>query len=231
MKDKEEVSALLQTLVGTENDQDTEDDDDGDDDIATLQGALKNLADTENDEDTEDDEDDRVEDIATLQGVFDMLAQVDKHKAKEMDSESASAQLLGFLGHTLWNVGKRFLRNRYCTEKETMIQELVSEQEISEDKSKEKEGKALAELQSLFNALRKAEVKLMQDDVSDDDNATVERRRRRGRRRRGRRRRGRGRRRERGRRGRYGRRRWSTRSRTGSGINRAVGGVTRNFLC
>ena len=139
-QNKDKVSALLQVLASSEDDQDTDD------------GT-----------------------VADLQGVFNMMAQVEMEKAREQQDENvAMVQFLGMLGGGLWNVGKGLLKKKYCTEEEeeevrALLQELIEEQGVQDDKDDgDGEEKVRAELQTLFNALRKVEAKVMQDDTSGD---------------------------------------------------------------
>ena len=147
----EEESALKQTVVSSENDQDTEDDDDGD------------------------------EDIATLQGIFNVLTQVEVENAKAMEEKKAVTQLWGLVGKVLWNVGKYYLKRTYCQkdrEVEAMIEELIVEQaEIPDENNEDTEDgetKALAELQTLFSAMKKAEAKVMQNNGTGENYAKAE---------------------------------------------------------
>ena len=146
-KMSDEVSSLLQVLDSSATDQDTQDDDGSD------------------------------EDIATLQGVFNVLALMENERAKAMDDEGARAQLWRGLGRSLWKTGRRYLRRRYCSEElevKAMLQELVGEEGVPEDDEEEGDGELLANLQTLFSALKKAEAKVMQDDTTGDDKAKVE---------------------------------------------------------
>ena len=142
-QNKDEVSALFQALVSTEDDQDTDD----------------------------DDEDDGT--VADLQGVFNVMAQVEAEKARQQRNKNvAMVQLWGGLGSALWSAGKAYLKRRHCTEEEevrAMLQELIGEQGVQDDEDAgDGDDKARAELQTLFNALKKVEAKVMQDDSSDD---------------------------------------------------------------
>ena len=142
-QNKDDVSALFQALVSTEDDQDTED----------------------------DDEDDGT--VADLQGVFNVMAQVEAEKARQQRNKNvAMVQVWKFLGNALWNAGKSYLKKRHCTEEEevrAMLQELIGEQGMQDDEDAgDGDDKARAELQTLFNALKKLEAKVMQDDSSAD---------------------------------------------------------------
>ena len=110
--ESEEESALKQTVVSSENDQDTEDDVNGD------------------------------EDIATLQGIFNVLTQVEVENAKAMQEKKAVTQFWESLGNDLWNVGKHHLKKRYCQKDlkvEAMIEELIVEQEIPDENNEDTE--------------------------------------------------------------------------------------------
>ena len=136
-----------------------------------VSALLQVLASTENDQDTDDDEDDGT--VANLQGLFNVMAQVEVEKAKQQqDKNVAMVQFWGGLGSVLWNAGKGYLKKRYCTEEEevrAMLQELIGEQEVQDDEDDgDGDDKVRTELQTLFNALKKAEAKVMQDDTSDD---------------------------------------------------------------
>ena len=114
-----------------------------------------------NNDDTDDD------DIADLQAVFNVLAQVEVEKAAA-NGNSVMAQFMGTLGGTLWNTAKGYLKNKYCTEEQevrAMLQELIGDQDEGDDSEDVGEGddKERAELQMLFNALKMAEAKIMQD--------------------------------------------------------------------
>jgi hypothetical protein len=146
---KDEVSALLQAIS---KDQDTLDD--------------GNLG------------DDRA--VADLQGLFNLLAQVDSsvkaHQQQDNKNNMTMAQLWGRLGSALWRAGKIDLKRRYCTKEEkviAMLQEVIddidgaiaSEQGMLEDVGSDEnagdgDDKARTELQTLFNALKKADAKI-----------------------------------------------------------------------
>ena len=141
-QDKDEVSALLQTLVSAKDDQDSE-----------------------------DDEDDGT--VADLQGIFNVMAQIELEKATQQHNKNvAMAQFWGGIGRALWNAGKGYLKRKYCTEEEemrVMLQELVGEQGVQDEQDDGNDDiKARAELQTLFNALKKVDAKVMQDDSFDD---------------------------------------------------------------
>lgn len=144
-KEGQEMSALLQALVSTENSEESDDDDDDGSD----------------------------EDIVTLQGVFNIMAAIETEKAKTM--EDAMIQFWKAIGRTLWRAGKRYLRRRHCSEElevKALLQELTNEQGgPQDDDDSTGDDKALAELQSVFKVLKKAEAKAMQD---GDDNAKAE---------------------------------------------------------
>ena len=172
---RDEANTFLQTLVSAEND----------------------------DEDMGDDDSDGDKEMATLQAVFNVLAQVELEKAK-MKRDKATIQLLGLALKGLWNVGKHFLKKKYCTEEQkvqAMIQELASEQQMHDEDSDDTEegadGKARVEIQSLFNALKVVEAKAMQDSTGDYDHAVVQK--------------------------------WWKKVKRW--INKKVGGLTRKFLC
>ena len=142
-QNKDKVSALLQALVSTEDDQDTDD----------------------------DDEDDGT--VGDLQGVFNVMAQVEAEKARQQNNKNvAMVQFWGGLGNALWRAGKSYLKRKHCTEQEevrAMLQELIDEQGLQDDEGAgDGDDKARTELQTLFNALKKAEAKVMQDDSSED---------------------------------------------------------------
>ena len=107
------------------------------------------------------------EDIATLQGVFNVLAQVEEEKAKTMKGGKAMKQGLGMIGNSLWNGAKHLLKKRYCNQEnqnlqQAMVEELGGEQ-VFPYVPKDRDAKAMAELQMLFNALKLAKAKVMQD--------------------------------------------------------------------
>ena len=85
------------------------------------------------------------------------------------------AQFWKQFGKTLWKSGKKYLKKRYCTEEQEMLQELI-EQQAMQDKDNEvtveDDDKVLAELQSLFSALKKVEAKMMLD--GENENVTAE---------------------------------------------------------
>ena len=139
--------------------------------VATLLNSLAGIQDDQESDGDDDDNDD--DDLADIQGIFNVLAQVEMERAKEMDDKSATAQFWKMLGKTLWNAGKGYLKNKYCTEEQevrAMLQELIGEQEMPEDDEDDDEedsnGVVLAELQTLFNALKKVDAKMMQDGVT-----------------------------------------------------------------
>ena len=125
---------------------------------------------------TTDRESNEEENIATLQEIFNAMAQLETEKAKMLDEKTAKTQLVGtivkLLGKAatgLWKLGKSFLRKKYCSREEqkmrAMLQELLSEQGMTAEEDGENIGdgdsKAIAELQTVFNALKKADGKMM----------------------------------------------------------------------
>lgn len=160
---KGEVRALLQALASVGSDQELEDQDtdgnDGDDGT-----------------------------VADLQGLFNVLAQVEAEMAHQQqdDKNEAIAQFWGWLGSMLWSVGKNFLKRKYCREEEekliAMLQELTDDEAIAseQDLGMQEAGndvddgdidgddiEAHSELQSLFNALKKAEMKIQEMHMDD----------------------------------------------------------------
>ena len=142
------LSALLQGSLASEQS----------DEVKAL---LQTLTDIQNTDDGDDD--DVGEDIANLQGVFNVLAQVNTEKAKVKGEDDAIAQLWGTIGRGLFHIGKRYLKNKYCKrcteeqEKNALLQDLTSEQQGPDGEDNgDGEEKAMAELQSVFTALRKA---------------------------------------------------------------------------
>lgn len=135
-----------------------------------LGALLKVLEGSE--DDTDNDDDDGT--VADLQGVFNVMAQVEEEKARQQHGKNmAMAQIWEGLGSALWSAGKGYLKKRYCTEEEevrAMLQELIGEQgaQDDEDDDGDSDDKVRTELQTLFNALKKVEAKVMQDDSSDD---------------------------------------------------------------
>ena len=81
-------------------------------------------------------------------------------------------QVLGALGKRLWNAGKTYLRGKHCSEEEevrAMLKELAGEQGMEDDEDTiNGDDKAHTELQTIFNTLKEVEVKVMQDDSTDD---------------------------------------------------------------
>lgn len=108
------------------------------------------------------------DDIADLQALFNVLEQVETEKAKAMDDKSVKAQFWKQLRRTLWSAGKKYVRNRYCYEEQNMkamLQELTGQHEMQDESNEvtaEEDDRALAELQSMFSALKNIEAK-MQD--------------------------------------------------------------------
>ena len=94
------LSALLQGSLASEQS----------DEVKAL---LQTLTDIQNTDDGDDD--DVGEDIANLQGVFNVLAQVNTEKAKIKDEDDAMAQFWSTVGKFLFNTGKCYLKNKYCT--------------------------------------------------------------------------------------------------------------------
>lgn len=134
---------------------------------------LDTLVSAENDENAVSEEDSVDEDLAMLQGVLNVMEQADEERARMMDRDNiAAAQIWGLVGKGLWHVGKRYLKNRYCNSEEqemqAILQELIGEQSEEEDESNtgEDDSKVLAELQTLFSALNKAEAKAMQGEMN-----------------------------------------------------------------
>ena len=134
---------------------------------------LDTLVSAENDENAVSEEDSLDEDLAMLQGVLNVMEQADEERARMMDRDNiAAAQIWGLVGKGLWHVGKGYLKKRYCNSEEqemqAMLQELIGEQSEEEDESNtgEDDSKALAELQTLFSALNKAEAKAMQGEMN-----------------------------------------------------------------
>ena len=143
---------------------------------------LQALASTEDDQDTINDEDDGT--VADLQVVLNVMAQVDMEKARQQhDKNVPMVQFLRGLGRRLWRAGKGYLKRRYCTEEEemrAMLQELTGEkgiQEAENDESEHPDGddKVRTELQTLFNALKKAEAKIQVTNGTPEDIAKAER--------------------------------------------------------
>jgi hypothetical protein len=152
---KDEASALLQALVSISLQSEAEEDQDMDDGNVGDDGA-----------------------VADLQVVFNVLAQVDsavKAHQQQDDKNVAMGQLWGRLGSALWKAGKNDLKQKYCTKEEkviAMLQELIgdniidgavaSEQEDvgSDENAGDGDDKARTELQTLFNALKKADAKI-----------------------------------------------------------------------
>ena len=125
------------------------------------------------------------DDITELQGIFNVLQQIETEKAKQMqngDDNSAAIQLWKGLGRVLWTAGKGYLRNKYCTQEvevRAMIEELVDEQETSEDNEavEEDSNDTFTELKNLLNSHNQMTTKLMQFHTSgiiDGDAAKVE---------------------------------------------------------
>ena len=110
------------------------------------------------------------DDTTDLQGIFNVLQQIEIEKAKQMqndDDNSAIVQLWAGLGTALWSAGKGYLRNKYCTQEEevkAMIEELVDEQETSEDIEavEEDSNDTFTELKNLVNSLNQMTNKQMQ---------------------------------------------------------------------
>ena len=151
-KEINEVRALIPTHWDTLNSQQADDSNNGDDD----------------------------EDMANLEGVFKVMEQVDIAKAKAAKGDHASAQIFKTIVKGLWNLGKRYLKRRYCTEEQetkALLQELIGEQAIAEvDNADTGEEEAIAELQSLFATLKKVKAKVMQSDMSPENTAEAQRR-------------------------------------------------------
>lgn len=126
------------------------------------------------------------EDIAKLEGVLNVVEQVRIEKGKAMKSDRAMAQLWGTVikglltaGQHLWNVGKHFLKKKYCTEEQevnAILQELTDKQEatLQEGNIDPGDGEAIAELQSLFSILKKAKAKLLEDNMTSKNIAKAE---------------------------------------------------------
>ena len=135
---------------------------------------LESLSNLQQGELSEAEGDDGDDDITDLQAVFNVLAQVDIEKAKAMDDKRAMAQFWKGLGSSLWNAGKSYFKNKYCTEEQEMksILQEVTGQQAMQDKDNEitaeDDDKVKAELQSLFSALKKVEAKMMQDGENDN---------------------------------------------------------------
>ena len=76
--------------------------------------------------------------------------------------------------------GKHHLKKMYCQKDlkvEAMIEELIDEQEIPDEDNEDtedEENKALAKLQTLFSAMKKAEAKVMQNDGTGENYAKAE---------------------------------------------------------
>ena len=141
--------------------------------LQSMMSAEQDNQDTNMDDD-DDDEADGLEDIATLQGVFTVLEQANTEQAMAMDSSSAQAQFWKLAGKALWKLGKRYLKKRYCSSEEqemrAMLQELIGEQGMTDEDDDEDTGdgdsKAIAELQAVVNALKKADAKMMRSDAN-----------------------------------------------------------------
>ena len=97
------------------------------------------------------------DDISDLLGIFNVLEQIEMEKAKQMgyDDNNANAQFWGALGTTLWNTGKVYLKNKYCSQEaevRAMIEELVDETE-SNEAVEEDNNDNFTELKDLVNSL------------------------------------------------------------------------------
>lgn len=99
-----------------------------------------------------------------------------------MKSDQAMAQLWGRIVNGLWNIGKRYLKKKYCTEEQevnTILQELTDMQEAMPEEGNIDTGdgddKAIAELQSLFRVLKKAKAKLSENSMIPENIAKAER--------------------------------------------------------
>lgn len=95
------------------------------------------------------------DDISDLQGIFNVLEQIEMAKQMQNDDDdSAMVQFWAGLGTALWNTGKGYLKNRYCSQEAEMraiIEELVDEQETSE--AEEGNSGTFTELRNLVNSL------------------------------------------------------------------------------
>ena len=132
-----------------------------DDDISTF---LETLATSQDDQD--DDEDDEGNNLADIQGVFNVLAQVKDEQAKS--TGTALTQLFSLVRRTLLGAGKKFLKKIFCKkgshneekEENALLQELM---EAEDDDSGEGGDNELAELQFLFNTVKKLQAKMQED--------------------------------------------------------------------
>ena len=147
---------------------------------------LQSPVDTQHDHSiTVDDGDSGQDDIATLQGVFNVLAQIETEREKLSESKTAAKTqlvkgtitLLRKVGKGLLKKVKAVLRKKYCSSEEqqmrAMLQELVGEQgmvdeDFDDDDEDTGDGdtKAIAELQTIFSALKKADAKMMGGDAN-----------------------------------------------------------------
>ena len=122
------------------------------------------------------------DDITDLQGIFNVLQQIEMEEAKQMqndDDNSATSQFWKGLGKVLWTAGKGYLRNKYCTQEvevRAMIEELVDEQETSEDNEavEEDSNDTFTELKTLVNSLNQMTEKIRPLQVIDGDIAKAE---------------------------------------------------------
>ena len=120
-------------------------------------------------------------DLADIQGIFNAIALVEMERNKLLmkDSTDASAQLfstiLSLLGNVGWNVGKTFLKKKYCPKNRNYYDPYMPVYGTMGEKSWPEENhdanlKALNQLKVLFGVLKEVEAK-MQDDAADGKHA------------------------------------------------------------
>lgn len=186
--DKDDINALLKSLAASQDEAGDDDINAVLKELASSQDApdedhinalLKELA-ASQDDTTEDDnnDSDNDDDLTEIQAVFDVMDLVKQGQTTAMqdndddsDDETAENQwvtslLRGVGGRLLrryaWRrirrAGLRYVRRRFCSEKEVMLQELNDE--AGDD---DNDDNTFAELQSLFSVLKELKADTAQD--------------------------------------------------------------------
>ena len=156
--DEDHVNALLKELAASQDENDGNDDDNNDDlteiqalfDVMDLvkQGQAKAMQDSDNDDDDGDDEN------AENQWFLPLLKVGGKHLLKRYGGRYLKRTVM----RGIRRAGLRYVRRRFCSEKEVMLQELNDE--AGDD---DNDDDTFAELQSLFGVLKELKAVTAQD--------------------------------------------------------------------
>ena len=123
-------------------------------------------------------------DLADIQGAFNVLAQVEVERKKLMKDTDVSAQFLfgapslllklfTSVGKSLWGVGKKFLRRRFCPRNLSYEANMLAYYGDKGDEAVGNDAKALDQLKALFAALKEVDANTVHSDDMDHAKAKV----------------------------------------------------------